>query len=253
MASVTSELRRVLLGELECQLCLEYMLPPIYVCVNGHNICKSCKPEIKCCPTCKQMFAPMRCVSLEKLSAQVDFPCTNRNSGCKKTMRGDSLNEHQTVCTYGTYSCPFNCPGRFNRLTLVQHVKNEHEQILTKSIYSSYYVKILGYSLTKKYTDVIVTNIEVFVRTIIVTNGIWYFLVRYIGPVRNAGRFSYTVAFESRDSNVASILITHRCQSINEDVDEIYRACKCIMLPAEVVKCSLQDGQLCYRFRIGTV
>lgn len=250
MANVTSEIRRVLLTVLECQLCMEYMLPPIYLCMKGHNICKSCKSEIKVCPTCKHKFAPMRCVSLEKLSLQVDFPCTNRDSGCKQTMRGNSVNEHQSVCTYGTYSCPFDCPRKFNRLTLIQHVKKEHKRKGTESTCSGYYIKILSCSLTEKYSDVIATNIEVFIRTFTVINGIWYFLVQYTGPLRNAGRFSYTISFESRGSHVQSISMTHRCQSINIDVNEIYRACKCIMLPVEVLKYYLNARQLSYRFRI---
>jgi hypothetical protein len=179
MASITSEIRRVILSVLECQLCMEYMLPPIYICVKGHNICKSCKSETEVCPSCTHMFAPMRCVSLEKLSLQLDFPCTNRDSGCKKTKRGNSINEHQSVCTYGTYSCPFDCPGKFNRLTLVQHVKNGHKQRVTESTCSDQCIKILSYSITKKYSDVIVTKIEAFFRTVTVINGIWYFLIQY--------------------------------------------------------------------------
>ncbi|PNF30014.1 hypothetical protein B7P43_G05836 [Cryptotermes secundus] len=250
MANVSSEIRRVLLTVLECQLCMEYMLPPIYICVKGHNICKSCRSEIEVCPTCIHKFAPMRCVSLEKLSLQVDFPCTNRDSGCKKTMRGNSLTEHQSACTYGTYSCPFDCPRKCNRLTLIQHVKNEHKQTGTETLCSDSYIKILNYSLTKTYSDVIATNIEVFIRTITVINGIWYFLVQYTGPLRNVGRFSYTISFEPRGSHVESISMTHLCQSINDEVNEIYSACKCIMLPVQVLKHYLNARQLSYRFRI---
>lgn len=253
MTSVTSEVRRVLLAELECQLCLEYMQPPIYLCLKGHSICKSCRREVKLCPTCKEMFAPMRCLSLEKLSTKVDLPCPNRDSGCKATMHGASIAQHQSVCTYGAYSCPFNCTGKFNRFILVQHLKNEHKQIVTESIYNGHYVKIRNYSVTQKYTDIIVANTEVFVRTIVVINAIWYIVMQYMGPVRHAGTFSYTVKFKSRDTNVASVSIRHRCQSIDEEVNEIYLACKCIMLPVEVVKCYIYAGRLSYRYKITRV
>jgi E3 ubiquitin-protein ligase SIAH1 len=253
MANVASDLRRVFLTELECRLCLEYMQPPIYLCLKGHSICRSCKPQLKLCPTCKTTFAPMRCLSLEKLSTKVDLPCRYKDSGCKAAMRGDSINEHQSVCPYGTYTCPFNCPGKCNRLSLVQHLKTKHKQTVTGCRYSSCYFKILNYSVTTEYRDVIVTNTEVFVRTIVIITDIWHFILQYIGPVKFAERFSYTVRLESRDSDVGSITITHRCQSINNDVNEICLACKCIMLAVEVVKCYLNDGQLSYRFKMARV
>jgi E3 ubiquitin-protein ligase SIAH1 len=76
MDTVASELRQALLNDLECPVCKQYMLPPICLCVNGHNICKSCRPKMQYCPICRQPFITTKCVSLEKLAAQVEFPCT---------------------------------------------------------------------------------------------------------------------------------------------------------------------------------
>jgi len=44
----------------ECPVCLELLLPPIRImqCSNGHLVCAECegKPELTCCPTCRQSF-----------------------------------------------------------------------------------------------------------------------------------------------------------------------------------------------------
>jgi len=44
----------------ECPVCFEEMKPPVRIiqCKSGHLICKDCqsKPEVVCCPSCKQQF-----------------------------------------------------------------------------------------------------------------------------------------------------------------------------------------------------
>jgi len=48
------DLSKDVLEQLECPVCMQYMLPPIALCSNGHNICSSCKPKIQNCPTCRE-------------------------------------------------------------------------------------------------------------------------------------------------------------------------------------------------------
>ena len=60
-----------LLPELECPVCLEYMLPPITMCENGHNICSTCKPKLLKCPTCSGAVMNVRNKSLENLAKKV--------------------------------------------------------------------------------------------------------------------------------------------------------------------------------------
>jgi hypothetical protein len=111
-------------------------------------------------------------------------------------------------------------------------------------------MKIQNYDVTKTYSQVILAHDELFVRTIRVLNGVWYFLLQYIGPENDPGRFCYTVSFHTEDHDVAFIKITHGCRSIKEDANEIYRTCSCIMLPTEVVKCTIENGELGYCFQI---
>jgi E3 ubiquitin-protein ligase SIAH1 len=47
---------REVLEELKCPVCVEYMMPPIPMCQNGHNICNTCRQKVNQCPTCKEEF-----------------------------------------------------------------------------------------------------------------------------------------------------------------------------------------------------
>lgn len=38
---------------LECPVCTETVLPPIYQCKNGHLLCSNCRPKLNNCPTCR--------------------------------------------------------------------------------------------------------------------------------------------------------------------------------------------------------
>ena len=77
-----TRVEEILLSQLECPVCMEYMRPPIMLCENGHNICNICKQEVPHCPTCRQQFSNTRNVALEKVAIEVNYPSTYRNYGC---------------------------------------------------------------------------------------------------------------------------------------------------------------------------
>ena len=41
------DLSKDVMEQLECPVYMQYMLPPITICGNGHNICSSCKQKIQ--------------------------------------------------------------------------------------------------------------------------------------------------------------------------------------------------------------
>jgi E3 ubiquitin-protein ligase SIAH1 len=257
MEAAASDLRQTVLNVLKCPVCNDYMLPPIYLCVNGHNICKICKPKLQHCPNCgpqvlNLLVIATRCLPLEKLAAQVEFPCTYQKFGCPETSHADRIMQHQAVCPYGTYSCPLKCKMRLTRELLLQHVREKHKKEFHESSERLDYIRIQNYDVTKVYTQVIVAHDEVFVRTIRVINGTWHFLVQYIGPEKCAQKFRYKVSFDSKNEDILFIKIGHCCRSINENANEIYRTCKCIMLPTEVVKCTIHNGELGYYFQLNS-
>jgi uncharacterized OB-fold protein len=42
MDDLSRALSEVLLGEINCPVCMEFMVPPSKLCTNGHNICSRC-------------------------------------------------------------------------------------------------------------------------------------------------------------------------------------------------------------------
>ena len=59
-------------SELECPVCTEICLPPIYQCPEGHIICSTCRPQLDRCPVCRfqlQGLPEIRNRLLEKLAS----------------------------------------------------------------------------------------------------------------------------------------------------------------------------------------
>jgi len=106
MQSESTEIEQSLWSVLECPVCMEYMRPPIILCVNGHNICSICRPQLAECPTCRKRFLSTRNVGLEKLAREMKYPCTHRQFGCKEGFALDKLDEHQAQCRYRQLKCP---------------------------------------------------------------------------------------------------------------------------------------------------
>lgn len=69
----TSKMARteqVVLNEIECPVCLEYMSPPISLCRRGHNLCHNCKKFSSKCPICMEKFITNN-VALEAIADKV--------------------------------------------------------------------------------------------------------------------------------------------------------------------------------------
>jgi len=83
---------------MECPACMEYMRPPITLCVNGHNICNICRQKVRHCPTCRHQFWDSRNVAWDKWSTEVKYPCVYRNYGCREIYSLDLIGEQQEKC-----------------------------------------------------------------------------------------------------------------------------------------------------------
>jgi len=106
MQSESTDIEQIILSVLECPVCMEYMRPPIILCVNGHNICHTCRRKLDDCPTCRKRFLSTRCVGLEKVAREFKYPCTYQQFGCKEVFAHDKLDEHQAECLYRQLTCP---------------------------------------------------------------------------------------------------------------------------------------------------
>ena len=102
-----SQLDWILLKELKCPVCTEYMASQIKMCGNGHNVCNRRRLHVSACPTCKGKFINVRNITLEKIAVTAIYPCKNCEAGCEETFTVDDRNKPQFVCLYNSKECPF--------------------------------------------------------------------------------------------------------------------------------------------------
>ncbi|PHJ25703.1 e3 ubiquitin-protein ligase sinat2-like [Cystoisospora suis] len=92
---------------LECGVCCEAMQSPIFQCVEGHTLCRSCKARVQQCPVCRSPDLDIRCRALERLADRlVDLPCRYRSFGCKDLLAYTQRQAHEQQCLYRPMQCP---------------------------------------------------------------------------------------------------------------------------------------------------
>jgi hypothetical protein len=187
---------------------MEYMVPPITLCVNGHNICNMCRPKLAHCPTCRNPFLSTRSVALEKLAREVKYRGRYRKLGCEEVER----DEHKVDCRYGQLKCPVttknireyrgwryreaSCDWAGNHNEVKNHLMENHLDVC--SDYGEVELRSLDRCLDAEGCNkfVFVYN-EVFYRTFssFGWDGMFAVAVQYIGPPENAAKYKYRVEF----------------------------------------------------------
>lgn len=120
------------LNMLECPVCLEYLIPPIYQCKIGHSICASCKSELSECPSCKSEFVDTRNFLVENMMSLIKYSC--KYDECPYQGEPTSIKAHQETCIFGPFKCPLNeyqsCTEVFSFKDLYHHVMDKHYEYL---------------------------------------------------------------------------------------------------------------------------
>ncbi|XP_018564753.1 E3 ubiquitin-protein ligase SIAH1B-like [Anoplophora glabripennis] len=128
----TSAINYELLKELECTVCLEYMLPPIHQCLTGHSLCLKCKNSVKNCPTCQQEFKDTQNFTLAKVINHITYPCKNRR--CRFTAKARDIKKHEASCIFSTVKCPLqdyeDCHADIIFQEMYDHVVSSHSENL---------------------------------------------------------------------------------------------------------------------------
>ena len=240
-------LPRDLLQEIECPVCMDVMIPPITQCENGHNICKSCASKLVMCPTCRhQIIFKIRNLALENLTTKVEFPCTYQENGCVEKNYSINILEHKSSCQYGPTDCPVfiarreKCSWKGNRGDLKSHILSDHKTTAFMSTRKDIFT-ITGFSPATKYCEHVLAYNDVFHRVIEVKDNNWHCTLFYVGCKQESSKFKYRISFwdESKDTHIS---FTKAVRCLGEDVDEIYKQCKCVKLPYDVVNHFVDDS-----------
>jgi E3 ubiquitin-protein ligase SIAH1 len=239
-----------LLKELECPVCMQYMVPPIKLCTNGHNICSKCRERVQHCPTCRARFSEIRCLALENIARRQEYPCANRRSGCLELFSIEHIAEHHTLCVYGKIKCPFhinwNCSWKGFKSDLKEHAKAAHPECYFEET-------TLRSSL---FCDRILTVLscfgELFVHYKRIQDGRLYCAVQLIGTSSEASK--YKCEFTLRATNgIEQISKTFLVRSFTEDFESSFNSGKCLRLDEVTVTNFLVGNNLKLTVTLSTV
>lgn len=118
--------------EFKCEICHEYMHPPIRQCNIGHSFCELCFYR---CTTCdvEECGAPLtetRCFTLERVHDKIRFPCINASKGCEEVVLGDAIVQHEQRCRFSWMSCVMKkssgckgCTWEGPKVDLIEHCR----------------------------------------------------------------------------------------------------------------------------------
>lgn len=251
------DLSNSVLKELECPVCMEYMVSPITMCESGHNICNRCGPKVKKCATCRQPLLSTRNFTLENLAKTIKYPCRNRKTGCEEAFPLDQITHHQTVCLHRFYDCPLaKAPGNLclwqgPRSEIKRHIDINHKLRVTEAI-ATLSVFIKAFNPTYKYCRVIYTLGEIFYQQFDVSADNFCFVVQYVGPEAEASRYKYQLTLKS-PCGPEKIKVSQVTQGVKVSTDDIRQSGKCIKLPYDVVKNFLENDDLKFEMSISEV
>jgi hypothetical protein len=241
MDDLSRALDEALLKDLECPVCTEYMVPPIKLCTNGHNICSKCRGSVQFCPTCRAEFSEMRSVLLENIIRRQKYPCVNRQSGCLELFSIEHINEHNAVCIYGKIKCPFdlaeNCSWNGFKNDFKEHVTAAHSGTFFENseLYSTLF--------EDKILTVLSCFGELFVHYKRIVDGKLYCAAQLIGTSSEASK--YKCEFTLRATNgIEQISKTFLVRSYTEDFESSFNSGKCLRLDEVTVRNFVEEDKL---------
>ncbi|KAJ4960525.1 hypothetical protein NE237_020435 [Protea cynaroides] len=93
---------------LDCPICLEPLIPPVYQCFNGHIACSTCYTKImEKCPFCSNVVY-IRCLAIEKVIESIKISCQNAQYGCKERVSYAQNLKHEETCIHAPFACPLS-------------------------------------------------------------------------------------------------------------------------------------------------
>jgi E3 ubiquitin-protein ligase SIAH1 len=123
------DLRRTIMQELECVVCMTAMHQGIYQCMNGHVVCGECKPRLRgTCATCRVPLGDTRNRAMERIAACIEMPCRFSDSGCTASLTGALREQHECGCSFRPFACPLSasCPFEGSLEDLSAHLQSAH-------------------------------------------------------------------------------------------------------------------------------
>lgn len=229
-----------LMKQLVCPACKKYMVPPIFLCEKGHNICSDCRPKLQGCTICQYQFIDSRNVDLENLARNMHYPCVYNALGCFEMLPIEHISRHQVMCPQRPYICPLaqipkvQCPWEGPRTDVQGHVKEIHDQYIDKTVVKNIgKVQLSAINKDFTYSRVVISMGQVFLYHLEVENGEFHFAMLLVGPKELASGFHYEMKMCTENE---MILMRNVVCSNEEEVDAIFSSGKCVSLHLKAIK-----------------
>jgi len=228
------------LSDLECPVCMEYMVPPIELCTKGHNICSKCRQRVQHCPTCRSEFLETRNFVLENFVRRQKYPCANRQSGCLELFSIEHIAKHHAGCVYGTIKCPLHlskkCSWNGLKNDLKEHAKAEHTKcFLEETTFNS---PLLSDALA------VVSHFgELFTYHKAIRDGRYYAAVQLIGTSSEASKYKYKCTLLAANG-IEEIMKTFLVHGYSENFEAIFNSGKCLNLDEETIKQFVVENEM---------
>lgn len=126
--------------ELECSICLEYMVPPIPMCENGHSVCNTYRQKLMNCPVCRGRFSNTRCFLLENVTRKIRCRCKYYSRGCPRLFDLRRIKRHEDDCRHQPFKCPLavitnaRCSWEGSVTAMKHHIQDEHKRLSDEKI-----------------------------------------------------------------------------------------------------------------------
>jgi hypothetical protein len=179
-----------------------------------------------------------RNLALENIANKVKYPCTNRKFGCKEVHSVDFIREHQAVCPYALYTCPFikekKCPWADIQSRLKEHLLECHSRDITEQdgvtnvVINTDSTQLNGCKVMFAYDEIFYIHIYRMMND-------YYIVVRYVGGPKNASKYGYKISFKKFNS-IESITVCHATRSVQDELGEIFQSGNCFKLPYDLLK-----------------
>ena len=235
METAVSDIGKSVLTELECPACKQYMVPPITFCLGGHNICNTCRPTVKSCPTCKQKFLKIRNVSLEILSLHMKFPCRYSKYGCKGAFPYNAFREHEAMCGYSPQKCPVEhlsfkmlCTWTGIAKDVKKHLRTAHKDLCEDC--NAQHLLLLPSSNASNYSyKFLFAYNEIFCYRLLNQREKMYVVLNYVRPAENDSKYRYKVIVMNNE-HTESVVVTHLVRRFTETEDYVFFPKNCLKL-----------------------
>ncbi|KDR17164.1 E3 ubiquitin-protein ligase SIAH1B-like isoform X2 [Zootermopsis nevadensis] len=230
-----TDLSKSLASLLECPVCFDFMTPPITQCLNGHNICSVCKPQLTLCPTCREpLTITSRNVALENI-AETCF--TDNRSDAK--LKVPSPQHRVYECLAGKSK---GCTWKGRRSDLWTHVQQNHDRLAMHWRKETQVFRVSNHDFRVSGTSTQLISVldQLFwyqFRQDSSKNK-WWQAIQYIGSKKQASTYRYTLEFGPvpGDSLKRSIVYSRVTHPDDDHVDSIFKSSDCFNTDLNSIK-----------------